>query len=147
MAIKYDKAGSKCVGGPKPGTSILERRILLAFEGARSGGIYNCRNVRGAKSPSLHGEGRALDIFPLSKLQGDLIAQWCVLNARDYQIQEVIWYERIWSSNKALQGFRKYTGQANHHDHVHIGQNWSGANSDFAHVDPPVSSLRRQEFL
>jgi hypothetical protein len=125
MAIRIDKAVSDS-GKAQEGTIELRDRVLREFQGARSGGIYNYRNVRGGASLSLHAEGRAVDIFPQDKSQGDAIAAWAVKNASCYQIQRVIWYRKIWDGY--TQKWREYTGEHPHTDHVHIEQNRCGAN-------------------
>jgi hypothetical protein len=99
-------------------------------------GIYNPRKIRGSRSSwSLHAEGRAID-FTIG-LKGKEkekalfeLANWAVANADKYQIQEVIDYlhRRIWTSNKASQGWRKYNGDCSGTcTHVHIGLNRIGA--------------------
>lgn len=123
MAVRIDPA-KECTGKAAPGTVCLQEVILKKYSGSRSMGIYNCRSVRGADFLSIHGEGRAVDIGPKNKSQGDEIAAWAVSNSRAYQIQRVIWYRRIWDANGA---WREYNGQNPHYDHVHIEQNWAGA--------------------
>jgi hypothetical protein len=123
MSIRIDKAVA-CSKGPQPGTRCLLDELLRRYPGSRDMGIYNCRDVRGATTPSIHGEGRAGDIGPADKKQGDEIATWLISNARAYQIQRIIWYRRIWDYAK---GWREYTGLHPHTDHVHFEQNWDGA--------------------
>jgi hypothetical protein len=139
MSIRHDSAGSVCARGPQPGTAALLAHILASFPGSASAGIYNCRSIVGGSTLSLHAEGRALDVRPAgaprSRSQGDAIAHWAVANAERYQIQEVIWYRRIWTAKRAAEGWRKYTGAHSHTDHVHIGQNWTGAGSSADELD------------
>lgn len=123
--IRIDDAKS-CTGRNAKGTECLRDMILSKFPGSKSMGVYVCRDVRGADNLSVHGEGRAVDIGPAGKYQGDAVAEWAVRYARRYQIQRVIWYGRIWDSWK---GWRDYNGQNPHRDHVHIEQNWTGANT------------------
>ena len=125
--IRYDRAGSTCAAGDQPGTQKLLQLLLDRYPGTRSSGIHNCRNVGGSKALSLHGEGRAVDIRPASRAQGDAIAAWALANASALNIQEIIWYRRIWSAVYPNKGWRDYHGVNPHVDHVHIGQNWLGA--------------------
>lgn len=114
-------------------------------------GIYNPRKIRGSSSNwSLHAEGRAID-FTVG-LTGDAkykalrnLADWAVANADKYQIQEVIdyYHRRIWTSSRAKEGWRKYSGScAGSCSHVHIGLNRIGAkmegNFQFDTVDTVV---------
>lgn len=123
MSIRIDSPKA-CSGKAQVGTTCLRDVILAAFPSARSSGIYNCRDVRGGTAWSVHAEGRAVDINPTGKKQGDDIAVWAVRNARKYQIQRVIWYRKLWDYDG---GWREYTGQHPHTDHLHIEQNWDGA--------------------
>ncbi len=126
-SVKSDKP-TACTSGPQEGTVELSKYIMSKF-GASSMGIFNCRSVRGGSSLSLHGEGRAFDAGlnannPEQKKRGDSLFQWVISNAPSIGAQEVIWNRQIWTPSK---GIRAYTGTSPHTDHVHIGQNWSGA--------------------
>lgn len=125
--IRYDKAGSKCSGKAQSGAIALQTLLLARYPGAKSAGIYNCRPVRGGSSLSLHGEGRAVDIRPVDKAQGDTIAAWLLANASALNVQEIIWYRRIWTARYPDAGWRDYNGVNAHKDHVHVGLNWEGA--------------------
>lgn len=125
--IRYDKAGTKCSGKPQPGAVALQAMVLARYPGTKSAGIYNCRPVRGGASLSLHGEGRAVDIRPVDKAQGDKIAAWLLANADSLNVQEIIWYRRIWTARYPSAGWRDYNGVNAHTDHVHVGLNWDGA--------------------
>ena len=130
MPVQYDYAKT-CIGRNEPGTKQLETLLLRLFPGTRTAGIYNCRTVRGGKSTSLHAEGRAVDLWITSIAQGDALAKWARDHSEQYQIQEVIWNRKIWSVLHANAGWRKYTGENQHTDHVHIGQNRKGARMHF----------------
>lgn len=131
MKINYDKA-TKCTGKPAPGTKALHDSILQNWEGSFSLGIYNCRPSRKNKNTrSIHSEGRAMDISfrtNTSQRSKDL-AEWASRPeiAKAYQIQEVIDYQRnrAWFGNVGQ--WRPYKGDG--HKHVHIAQNWQGANN------------------
>jgi flagellar protein FlgJ len=92
-------------------------------------GIFNCRNVRGGSTLSLHAEGRAIDIAPYSRSQGTAISRYLLSRASELNVQEIIYYRQIWSARYPNAGWRNYTGSNPHTDHVHIGLNWLGAGS------------------
>lgn len=123
----YDSTGTKCTGAAEPGAIKLRELILQNWNGTKDMGIYNCRNVRGGNTLSLHAEGRAIDIgASFSTMQQ--LAQWAVDYSGWYGIQEVIFNKKIWSSNKAYDGWRTYSGTNPHTDHVHIGLTTEAAN-------------------
>ena len=51
----------RCTGGPQPGAWGQMDWFLTNYreKGGVNSGIYNCRAVRGGRTTSLHGEGRA----------------------------------------------------------------------------------------
>lgn len=51
-----------CSGRAQPGTVALLKYTLERFPYATSMGIYNCRNIRGGSSLSIHSCGRAMDV-------------------------------------------------------------------------------------
>lgn len=124
MSIQYDYAHSDA-GAPAPGTTALLKSVLASFPGSRSLGIYSARTIRGSSAVSLHSEGRALDVRPASTAQGNAIRDWAYANRERYQIQEIIWQRKIWSSMNPT--WRGYNGSNPHTDHLHIGQNHKGA--------------------
>lgn len=121
----YDRA-LRCTGGPTKGARALLAWLLEEYsdDGLTSGGIYNCRPVRGTSSTtSLHGEGRAVDgMIPATPgeptpLGLDIVRR---LGAAGDQlgVQTVIYARRIYSG-KSPDG-RHYGGIAPHWDHPHI---------------------------
>lgn len=115
---------SKKWSGPQPGTKALWQLIQANFPVARFDGIYNNRNIAGTKTPSLHAEGRALDIGldvrnPKENTIGDGLFRIFGEVAVVAGIQEVIWNRQIWSSARPL--VHPYTGHDPHTGHVHVG--------------------------
>lgn len=115
----------KTVHGPRPGAVALNDVIIWNMHkyGVSSAGIYNRRNVRGAKGAvipsraSLHAVGRGVDIAIPNKAVGDaLVAK--LIKAADYVgICEIIWYGRRISTK----GILPYRGVDKHRTHIHIG--------------------------
>jgi hypothetical protein len=82
-------------------------------------GIYNCRTVRGGKTTSMHGEGRACDCgFPIGDSDGDRLLKRLLKVPGRLGIQAIIYERRIYSA-KSPAG-RPYTGLVPHLDHLHV---------------------------
>lgn len=71
-----------------------------------------------------HGSGQALDIMVSSSGLGDSIAAWLRENYKTLGISELIWSQRIWTVERASEGWRwmedRGGSTANHYDHVHV---------------------------
>lgn len=118
-----------CTGSASPGAQALMRWIIEEYgsKGAQNWGIYNCRDVRGGSTTSLHGEGRALDVgFPLGDPDGDRLVRRLRKSPGRLGIQAII-YERVIYSRLSPEG-RPYTGAAPHYDHVHVELTREAAN-------------------
>ena len=120
---------ANAVHAPRPGTQALLDVIIteLHIRGARTGGIYNRRTVRGGKAWSLHSAGRACDVMVPSvngmaseagKKLGDELFLRCIAAADQCGICEIIWWDKRWTGDKGVQRYKP----RNHFDHVHIGQ-------------------------
>lgn len=127
--------GRNCTGRLLPGTNELGNHLVRQFAGARYFQGYACRQIGGSSSMSVHGTGRALDVFiPLDRGQadndkGDPVANWLVQNAQHIGIQLIIWDRTIWTANRAAgTKDRSYGGEHPHHDHLHIELTPDGAN-------------------
>lgn len=119
-----------CSGKAQTGTIRLKDYIIKTY-GARNLGIYSCRSIVGGSSLSVHAEGRAFDAGlnvsdPNEKSKGDELFAWSIQNAAALGVQEVIWNRQRWSPSN---GIKPYNGKNPHTDHVHISQNWDGANA------------------
>lgn len=125
MTFAAWERATKCTEGPTPGAKALMAGCLEAFEskGAFNLGIYNCRDVRGAKTKSTHGEGRACDVgFPMkdnrATADGHALVTKLRAEAAGLGLQTIIYDRTIWSAKSP--GGRRYTGEAPHYDHLHI---------------------------
>jgi peptidoglycan hydrolase-like protein with peptidoglycan-binding domain len=117
------QGATKCTTGAAPGAKALLVWVLGEFESASNGGIYNCRDVRGGNTTSVHGEGRAIDVmFPVKggKAHADGLRLVKLLGkyGKSLGIQALIFDRKIYSA-KSPNG-RPYTGVNPHVDHVHI---------------------------
>lgn len=112
-----------CSGGPQPGAVALLAWCRENSPEGRSMGIYNCRDVRGGTSMSIHACGRALDWgMPMLNGRGGQAGHALVrrfaMHGRRLGIQCVIYDRRIWTA-RSPEG-RPYGGIAPHYDHLHI---------------------------
>ena len=96
------------------------------------GPMFNIETVGGhrasATDPSGHPAGLAADFMvPLTragKAQGDALAAYAQAHATELGIDYIIWYQRIWSVQRAGEGWRPMEDRGgdteNHRDHPHI---------------------------
>lgn len=116
--------------GPQPAPRALWAMMRANFPPVRNLGIFVRRNIAGTTTPSLHSEGRALDIglnaFDATELViGDRLFQiFCDLG-QTMQLEEVIWKRQIWSAQRPL--VRAYGGHSAHTDHIHVGFTQAGS--------------------
>ncbi len=122
----YDDIGTKCLGHAQPGTVALSEAMRARWHHP-SDGIYNCRNKRGSEYLSAHAEGRAYDDEETVEADGRTVCDFLIANNAELGIQVVIFWDKIWSYPHRDEGFRPYHGADNHHGHIHVEQNWSGA--------------------
>ena len=125
------KGARSCTSGPQPGAWGAMDYFLSAYKskGGVNTGIYNCRSVRGGRTTSLHGEGRAADfgIRPYGAGYGTALANALVAYSKELGIQCVIWNRKIWSCSYPRSGWRRYNGVASHTDHIHVEFTWARA--------------------
>jgi hypothetical protein len=118
-----------CTGREQPGTVALMVALEEWVSEQTSLGIYNCRDIRGGDTTSLHGEGRAYDCgLPTVGGRGNPIGYGIVERLGQIGdvagIQLIIFDRKKWSlKGDAL----PYTGLVPHYDHLHIELNWWGA--------------------
>jgi len=119
---RWEGAG-RCTSGPQPGAIALRQALLARWPQASDMGIYNCRKVRGADAPSIHGEGRAWDMgFRPVGGKGDPVGHEVVralgAHGATLGVQTLIFDRTIWSARSP--SGRPYGGVHPHYDHLHI---------------------------
>lgn len=98
----------------------------LSLGGYEPGGLDD-----GHGEDSAHYEGRAIDIFyrpveEANRRAGWVMAHWLVAHAPDYEIDVIIFDDRIWSTSFSSLGWRDYEASdpdneiLRHLDHVHV---------------------------
>lgn len=147
VRLSYDDAPrwtgtSACSGSLKVGGKKLGDYLIGKFDIITSVGGYACRrNTADTSRMSVHGTGRALDIFiprtggRADNGQGDKVANWLVLNSQRIGVQLVIWDRTIWRANGTNDG--AYGGPHPHDDHLHVElTNAAGAGTTPWFTDP-----------
>ena len=129
VRLHYDAAPDwstrACAGELKDGASELGAFLREEFVSVNSVGGYACRkNTADGSKLSVHGTGRALDVFipqaggKANNTQGDLVANYLVEHATEIGVQLVIWDRTIWRANGTNDA--TYGGPHPHDDHLHV---------------------------
>ncbi len=107
--------GSGVESGLRPDTIAVHRAVCAAFPSITTYG--------GVAGRGEHATGQALDIMVSGPL-GDEIAAYLQANASKLGITELIYEQRIWTTQRAGDGWRSMSDRgsstANHYDHVHV---------------------------
>src|ERR1043165_8196341 len=100
---------------------------------------YSCRqNTANSAQTSVHGTGRALDIYiPMdgsaaNNTAGDPLANWLITHAERISIQLVIWDQSVWQASLSGEKLRAYGGPVPHVDHIHAELTIAAANKQTA---------------
>jgi hypothetical protein len=110
---------------PTSGTAPLKqwhREVFGETSGLTSFGIFNCRPIQGSTTPSQHSFANAEDVHGKSA-QMQRIFDFTVKNQKRLKVAHVIFNRKIWSSDRAAEGVRPFTGENPHTDHVHCDFN------------------------
>lgn len=114
----------------QPAPLAIWQIVKANFPECGFGGIYERRNIYGTKKPSLHAEGRALDIklsafdTPQKRI-GDGLFKVFIECASELGVQEVIWNRQIWSKMRPF--VHLHVGTIPHTDHIHLGLTQEGS--------------------
>jgi len=124
VSLNWDtwQGAQRCTAGPTSGAIALRDWMRSNYPVGWSGGIFNCRTVRGSQQPSIHGEGRALDwMMPVVNGRGHPDGHDAVRrlgkHGKTLGIQTIIFDRTIWSARSP--NGRPYTGVHPHFDHIH----------------------------
>lgn len=123
-SFSYIGAGDTCSGRMLDGSQRLGSFLVEAFDGAAFYQGYNCRTIRGGSGLSMHGTGRAVDVFiptvggEADNDLGDPVANYLIRNASKLGVQFFIWDRSKW--NIEYGGPEYYGGSHPHYDHLHI---------------------------
>lgn len=129
VQLRYDGAPNwssrACAGKLMTGADRLGDFLEEEFTTITSIGGYVCRqNTANRSKMSVHGTGRALDIFipkiggQANNTKGDAVANWLVMNAARIGVQMIIWDRTVWMANG--RNDRAYSGPHPHDDHLHV---------------------------
>lgn len=117
LSTRACAGGSGVERGLKPNAVAVHRAVCARFPQIKVYGGYR------SDPGSNHNSGRAVDIM-LSGSLGDDVAAWLKANASELGITELIWEQRIWTTQRAGDGWRRMedrgSATANHFDHVHV---------------------------
>lgn len=107
--------GSSIESGIGPNATAVYRAVCAAFPDVSSYGGY--------RGDGEHAAGRALDIM-VSGDRGWQIAEWVRARAGELGVSEVIYAQKIWTTQRSGEGWRSMSDRgsstANHYDHVHV---------------------------
>ena len=110
------KAGS-ATNGMQDRTVAVLRAVCAQFPNISGYGGYR------AGSGGYHGSGQAIDAM-ISGEAGWEVARWVRDNASSLGVIEVIYSQKIWTTQRSGEGWRSMSGRgsasADHYDHVHI---------------------------
>ena len=131
IASSYEPQDS-CDPVAKPGVVAFENLILSTYKvGFSDGAVRDC----GIGATSEHKEGRAWDwAIPATttdRATAQHVVDWLSANngvmARRFGIMYIIWDRHIWGVYRPQDGWRPYSGESAHTDHVHFSFSWDGA--------------------
>ncbi|MFI5494374.1 peptidoglycan-binding protein [Actinoplanes sp. NPDC051859] len=127
-----------CDTSVKPGVAGFRELVLRQYPMTGDSGIVRECSAEGG---SEHKEGRAWDWRvnannSADRARVDEFLNWLLATdsngnkhamARRTGIMYIIWNKRIWGSYKAAEGWRPYSGESAHTDHVHFSFSRAGA--------------------
>jgi hypothetical protein len=131
----------QCIEKEQAGPVALRALLNQTYDLHRAGNILrDC----GQGDTSEHKEGRALDYMlnnndASERAIANTVVDWMLATdghgnkhaiARRMGLQYIIWNRQIWSSSRASEGWRNYTGDNPHTDHIHFSFGWPGARKE-----------------
>ncbi|MBW2733509.1 MAG: hypothetical protein JRH20_14070 [Deltaproteobacteria bacterium] len=126
-----------CEPTPQPGVMAFRDLVLAAYPCTMDGGIARECDVGGV---SEHKEGRAWDwMVEVGNEAAEDLISWLLAAdaqgephamARRLGVMYIVWNYEVWGAYRADDGWRVYTGDNPHTDHVHISFSWAGARKE-----------------
>jgi hypothetical protein len=103
--------------GIVPAAVALHRAVCAHFPQVHEYGGY--------RPDGEHADGHAIDIMVYSDSgTGQAVADWVRAHAAALHVDDVIWAQHIWTTQRASEGWRPMPDRgsptANHYDHVHV---------------------------
>lgn len=129
-----------------PATQAMVNGVVECFGRGRYG--FGCYDPRSDDPKFEHPRGRACDFMTsddtsgsssVERARGDAMAAWLRANAEELDVLYVIWYERIWSAGRADEGWRPYSGDSPHRNHVHVSVGLQPGDPSWARCNPNYS--------
>lgn len=115
------------LGPVKPYVAQIANAVGPKF-GIRLAYGYAYRDIAGTSTLSDHALGLAVDFMVQGDMsKGDALAAYMKDNAASLDVKYIIWNRRIWSVQRASEGWRTYTGVNPHTDHVHVSFDLEGS--------------------
>lgn len=109
-------SGSAMESGLQPDTIRVHRAVCAVFP--------QISRYLGRGGGGEHASGRAVDIMTTDRATGDAIAAYAQAHSRELGVSQVIWQQRIWTVQRAGDGWRSMPNRgsatANHMNHVHV---------------------------
>lgn len=125
-----DPADLPIGGKPCPGTSGVESGLTPDAIRVYRAVCNNFPQITSYGGRDNHGEhrgGKAIDIMTSDVALGNAIAEFLRANASELNLYNVIWRQRIFTRERAGEGWRSMSSRgsstANHYDHVHVSVN------------------------
>jgi uncharacterized protein YgiM (DUF1202 family) len=110
-------SGSSMESGIVSSAITMHRAVCAHFPQVTTYGGY--------RPDGEHADGHAIDIMVYSDSNlGQQIADWVRANASTLHVDDVIWAQHIWTTQRSSEGWRgmpdRGSTTANHYDHVHV---------------------------
>lgn len=124
VPYQFPESNACSAWGLRPSAVAVRDTVLREFPDQLMGVEgFVCRHGAKHGQISLHGAGRALDLFPggdaeTAKARGDKMADWLVAHAEQLHIQLIIWDRSQWRADGSSDV--AYHGPATHTDHLHV---------------------------
>jgi hypothetical protein len=115
-------------GGPCPSGSSMESGILsqaVALHRAVCAAFPQITEYGGYRGDGEHSDGHAIDVMVYGDSgTGQAVAEWLRAHAGTLHIDDIIWAQHIWTTQRSSEGWRSMPDRgsvtANHYDHVHV---------------------------